>query len=67
MRPSQSRSPRMNSCAWAWRAAAFDRLAGTDRLRVALDSGVPLDQIVEGWAAARQDFRLDRVQYLLYR
>ena len=52
---------------WAWRAAAFDRMAGTDRLRVALDSGVPLDQIVEGWAAARQDFRLDRVQYLLYR
>lgn len=51
---------------WAWRAAAFDRLAGTDQLRIGLDSGASLDEIVEGWATARQSFQQNRVQYLLY-
>lgn len=51
---------------WAWRPAAFDRLAGTDQLRMALDAGVAVDEIIEGWADARSRFQARRVQYLLY-
>ena len=51
---------------WAWRPAAFDRLAGTDQVRLGLDSGASVDEITEGWADARRRFQAKRVLYLLY-
>ncbi|MCL7960086.1 MAG: DUF1343 domain-containing protein [marine benthic group bacterium] len=51
---------------WAWRPEAFDRLAGTDQLRTAVESGASVDEIVEGWARARQRFQRRRSSYLLY-
>lgn len=36
-----------------WRPAHFDRLAGTDRLRLDLAAGRPAAEIVAGWAADR--------------
>jgi uncharacterized protein YbbC (DUF1343 family) len=51
---------------WVWRPAAFDRLAGTDQLRIAVDSGATVDEIVQGWERARQRFQRVRNKYLLY-
>jgi uncharacterized protein YbbC (DUF1343 family) len=51
---------------WAWRPAAFDRLAGTDQVRLGLDSGASVDGIIESWADARRRFQTKRVPYLLY-
>jgi uncharacterized protein YbbC (DUF1343 family) len=51
---------------WVWRPAAFDRLAGTDQLRIAVDSGATVDEIVQGWERARQRFQKVRNKYLLY-
>ena len=45
---------------------AFDRLAGTDSLRMAIQSGAPADRIVAGWGAARQAFLARRQPFLLY-
>ena len=52
--------------AWAWQPEAFDRLAGTDQLRIAVDSGAPADEIVNDWADARHHFEKSRARYLLY-
>lgn len=41
---------------WTLRAAHFDRLAGTSRLRLELEAGTPPDRIVQGWVAARADW-----------
>lgn len=51
---------------WAWRPAAFDRLAGTDRLRIAVDSGSDADAIISDWVADLEAFRVTRARYLLY-
>ena len=51
---------------WAWRQAAFDRLAGTDRVRLGLDSAASLDEITEGWLEAQNSFEARRAPYLLY-
>ena len=45
----------------------FDRLAGTPKLREALESGTPLDEIFASWAPALEEFRKRREKYLLYR
>ena len=52
--------------AFAWRPAAFDRLAGTDQLRLAVDGGATVDEIIDGWADSRQQFERSRARYLLY-
>ncbi|HET7040902.1 MAG TPA: hypothetical protein VFI13_02740, partial [Gemmatimonadales bacterium] len=44
----------------------FDRLAGTDSLRLALQAGTPADRIVAGWGAGRQAFLERRKPFLLY-
>ena len=41
---------------WALRIAHFDRLAGTSRLRLDLEAGLPPDRIVQGWVAARTEW-----------
>ena len=51
---------------WAWRDAAFDRLAGTDRLRTAIEAGAPLEEAREGWSQDLSEFLAVRQLYLLY-
>lgn len=43
-----------------------DLLAGTDAVRVGLDQGIPVDEIVKGWSAQLQAFQRLRAKYLLY-
>lgn len=52
---------------WVWRAAHFDRLAGTDALRVGLDAEDDLDTLTSTWSAALTGFEALRAPYLLYR
>ncbi len=44
--------------------AHFDRLAGTDQLRLSLVRGVPAVEIVSAWPGARDAFRRHRVEVL---
>ena len=46
--------------------ATFDRLAGTDQVRLALRSGTPPRDIVASWQPALEKFREVRARYLLY-
>ena len=48
-------------------AGRFDRLAGTDRIRLAIEGGAAADSIVAGWEAELSDFRARQAGYLLYR
>ncbi len=57
---------RMAGPEWVWREAAFDRLAGTDRLRMAIEAGHAADLIVDSWPAALDGFARVRSRYLLY-
>lgn len=50
----------------AFRPAVFDRLAGGDALRVALQAGRSAASIEEAWAPTLEDFRAERVRFLLY-
>ncbi len=52
---------------FAFRPAGFDRLAGTDRLRLAIESGARAGPIVSGWSEALASFERLRAPYLLYR
>jgi uncharacterized protein YbbC (DUF1343 family) len=56
----------MSGDLWEWRIAHFDRLAGTDLLRIGLESGAPLEDLREGWDEALAEFRALRAPYLLY-
>jgi uncharacterized protein YbbC (DUF1343 family) len=51
---------------WAWLVAHFDRLAGTDTLRLGLEAGLGLEELADGWAEAAQDFDARRAPYLIY-
>lgn len=51
---------------WEWKTEHFDRLAGTDRLRQAIEAGRTLDDIVSAWAAEREAFMEMRGGVLLY-
>ena len=44
----------------------FDKLAGTDRLRLALENGTPLKDVEASWSAEKQEFMILRKKYLLY-
>ena len=44
----------------------FDRLAGTDTLRLALEDGAPAEKIVGGWAAELEAFARRRAPHLRY-
>jgi uncharacterized protein YbbC (DUF1343 family) len=57
---------------FAWRVPQggihnFDLLAGTDQLRLALDRGVPVAELEEGWAEGLRAFRRQCGPYLRYR
>jgi len=47
-------------------ASMFDRLAGTDHLRLALQAGTPPAEIVASWQPDLDAFRARRAKYLLY-
>ena len=51
---------------WEWREAAFDRLAGTDRLRLAVDAGASLAEVRARWLPDLNDFLRVRERHLLY-
>ena len=52
---------------WGWRVGHFDRLAGTDVLRNALDAGVSYEELADGWGDGLDDYLARREGYLLYR
>ena len=58
---------RMSGDAWSWNVAHFDRLAGTDALRLGIEAGASVDALTEGWAAELEAFRAVRAPYLIYR
>ena len=58
---------RMSGDRWEWNVAHFDRLAGTDRLRLMIDEGRSAEEIVATWAGPLERFRTLRDSYLIYR
>ena len=57
---------RMSGNRWGWLQAHFDRLAGTDGLRQAIDAGAGLDEIRSGWRDELEAFMQVRERYLIY-
>ena len=51
---------------WRWNERHFDRLAGTDELRLAIEAGVPPTEIAASWRPDLADFGRLRAPYLLY-
>jgi uncharacterized protein YbbC (DUF1343 family) len=51
---------------FAWNVSHFDRLAGTDRLRQAIERN-QLPQLIREWDVEAEGFRRAREPYLLYR
>ncbi len=56
----------MSGDRWEWRAAHFDRLAGTDALRLGIEAGLELGQLLEGWDDDLRAFGVVRGKYLIY-
>ena len=52
---------------WRWNAGHFDRLAGTDALRLALEAGASYQELADGWGDGVDAFLERRRPYLLYR
>jgi uncharacterized protein YbbC (DUF1343 family) len=57
---------RASGANWSWAASHFDRLAGTDALRLGLERGDDLDTLTSGWRAEISSFQQLRASYLLY-
>ncbi len=57
---------RMSGERWRWRERHFDRLAGTDRLRLGVEEGRTVQEIREGWDTALAAFLRMRERYLIY-
>ena len=51
---------------WSWRRGHFDRLAGTDALRTAVNAGASYEELANGWGAELVEYLALRYQYLLY-
>jgi len=51
---------------WQWRASHFDRLAGTDRLRLGIEEGLDIESLRSGWDEGLAEFRSVRERYLIY-
>ena len=56
---------------FAWRESAapfwMDRLTGSEQVRLDIDAGADVDDVVAGWQADLQAFRRVRRRHLLYR
>ena len=57
---------RLSGPRWGWLAEHFDRLAGTARLREAIETGATLAEIAKEWEQQRGAFLRLRSRYLLY-
>ncbi len=57
---------RMGGDRWDWRESHFDRLAGTDALRRAIDRDEGFDAATASWAAELAAFLPIRERYLIY-
>jgi uncharacterized protein YbbC (DUF1343 family) len=55
---------------WAWRETAppywIDRLSGNEQVRLAIDAGADVDEMLAVWRADLAKFRAIRARYLLY-
>jgi uncharacterized protein YbbC (DUF1343 family) len=51
---------------WSWTTAHIDRLAWTDALRLGIDQGLSVSELVAGWEGARAAFEAMRAPYLIY-
>lgn len=52
---------------WSWRTRHFDRLAGTDALRLGVEAGKGLEELTAAWGAQIEAFQELRAPYLIYR
>lgn len=50
---------------WEWRVSHIDRLAGTDQLRMAVESG-RVEELLVSWREQARQFAAGRAPYLLY-
>ena len=57
---------RMSGDNWAWYQAHFDRLSGTDAIRLGLVAGASFDDLVSSWDSDVRGFETVRAPYLLY-
>ena len=57
---------RLSGEAWVWNESHFDRLAGDGELRLAIERGDDLQEIVGAWAGDRLAFEELRRPYLIY-
>jgi uncharacterized protein YbbC (DUF1343 family) len=57
---------RMAGDRWTWNVAHFDRLAGTDALRLGLDAGTDPAVLTATWADQRASFEVLAAPYRLY-
>ena len=57
----------MSGDQWSWRTGHFDRLAGTDALRAALDRGGTYAELADGWGEGLEGYLARRAEYLIYR
>ncbi|MCG6954872.1 MAG: DUF1343 domain-containing protein [Gemmatimonadetes bacterium] len=57
---------RMSGDHWTWTPTHFDRLAGTDQLRMGIDAGQAAATLTQGWAAQDSTFRTLRTPFLIY-
>jgi uncharacterized protein YbbC (DUF1343 family) len=51
---------------FSWRANSIDRLSGTDQVRLEIDKGTPVDQILSSWQPFLKAFDAARRPHLLY-
>jgi uncharacterized protein YbbC (DUF1343 family) len=59
-------SYRASGADWTWDVAHFDRLAGTDALRLGIVGGRNVQQLTKGWAEQIRTFEELRKPYLIY-
>lgn len=52
--------------AWKWNETHFDRLAGTDQLRIGIETGLTLNELTALWTMQRDAFAEFRLEALLY-
>lgn len=52
---------------WSWNVAHFDRLAGTDALRLGIEAGAELDELTAAWDEQLLAFESSREPHLIYR
>ena len=52
---------------WLWAEAHFDRLAGTDSLRLGIEAGADFAELTSAWDSETQAFEQLRAPFLIYR